>query len=134
MTSASTRRLLETYLEALVQGGDFAQHLDPDVEWTTMETGEHLHGRDTVRDYITALHTVAFDARVEVRNLLVDGDSAALEADFVGTHTGEFAGVAPTGRQVRLPYTVVYDVGEHGITALRVYVPVAALLQRVHGQ
>lgn len=28
------------------------------------------------------------------------------EADFVGTHIGEFLGVAPTGRSIRFPFTV----------------------------
>ena len=28
---------------------------------------------------------------------------AAIEADFAGTHTGEFTGIAATGRAVRVP-------------------------------
>jgi hypothetical protein len=32
------------------------------------------------------------------------------EADFAGTHTGEFLGMAATGRSVRVPYCVVYDL------------------------
>jgi predicted ester cyclase len=30
-----------------------------------------------------------------------------LEADLVGTHTGEFLGMAATGKTVQVPYCVV---------------------------
>jgi predicted ester cyclase len=42
-----------------------------------------------------------------------------LEADFVGTHTGEFAGIAATGASLRVPYSVFYVVTDAGLTALR---------------
>ena len=60
---------------------------------------------------------------LELKNLLVDEGKAAIEADFVGTHTGEFAGVAPTGRAVRVPYSVIYDLRGDQISALRIYLP-----------
>jgi predicted ester cyclase len=56
-----------------------------------------------------------------VRLEIVGGDRAALEADFVGRHIGEFAGVAATGRDLRVPYSVVYDLGGGRIKALRIY-------------
>jgi predicted ester cyclase len=53
--------------------------------------------------------------------LTVAGDSAALEADFVAHHIGEFAGIAPTGRNIRVPYRVHYDLDRGRIKALRIY-------------
>jgi predicted ester cyclase len=49
----------------------------------------------------------------------------------VGTHTGEFAGLAPTGAAVRLPYVVVYEVASERITALRAYVSLAGLKAQI---
>jgi len=60
-------------------------------------------------------------ARAE--NLLVDTGKAAIEADFAGTRTGEFAGIQPTGREVRVPYSVIYDLRDDQISALRIYFP-----------
>ena len=80
-------------------------------------------------ELITGMHTQAFDARPEVTNRLVD-DGIAVEAIFVGTHTGEFAGIPATGRAVRVPYSVLYDVAGDRITALRIYLPVHVLLEQ----
>jgi predicted ester cyclase len=55
----------------------------------------------------------------------------ALEADFVGTHIGEFQGVPATGNAVRVPYAVVYDVDGGRIVALRVYLPMHALMAQI---
>ena len=77
------------------------------------------------------MHENAFDARPELKNLLVDAGKAAIEADFAGTHTGEFAGIQPTGRAVRVPYSVIYDLREDKISALRIYFPMSTLIQQL---
>ena len=56
---------------------------------------------------------------------------AVVEADFIGTHTGEFAGVAATGKDVHLPYCVVYNLDDDKITALRLYFPIDVLLKQI---
>ena len=81
-----------------------------------------------------AMHERAFDARIEVTSLLVDDGKAAVEADFAGTHTSEFAGVAPSGRKVRVPYSVVYDLRGDQISALRIYFPMSMLVEQIKGQ
>jgi predicted ester cyclase len=56
---------------------------------------------------------------------------AEAEADFVAKHTGEFAGIAATGREVTMPYCVVYDLADEKITALRLYFPTDVLLHQI---
>lgn len=128
MSSNPTRQVVDSYLEALLARGDFAAFFAEDVTWTTMETGEELLGREQVRDFIDALHTQIFDARPEVRSILAADGAACLEADFVGTHTAEFAGIPATGAKVRVPYCVVYDIQGDHITALRGYIPLGVLV------
>lgn len=79
------------------------------------------------------MHENAFDDRAEVKNLLVDEGKAAIEADFVGTHTGEFAGIQPTGRAVRVPYSAVYDLRGDQISGLRIYFPMSLLIEQLTG-
>ena len=127
MADKATRAVMEEYLEALLHGSDFGRFFAPDVVWTTMETGEEVRGRDAVRDLILALHAEAFQAQPELVNLVTGDATALLEAVFVGRHVGDFAGLSPTGLQVRWPYSMAYDVVEGSITALRAYFPMTAL-------
>ncbi len=131
MSAAQTESTLNAYMDVLLSGGDFASFFSDDVVWTTMETGEEIRGRDSVRDFIIGIHTQLFDASVEVRGLVVADGSAVLEAVFVGKQIAEFAGIPATGAEVRLPYTVVYDVTGEQITALRAYLSIAALIQQL---
>jgi len=74
------------------------------------------------------LHRQVFDGRMEVRHLVATDGVGLLEAEFVGTHIGEVAGIAPTGATVRIPYTVVDDLSPDAITALRAYLSFSVLI------
>ena len=45
----------------------------------------------------------------------------AVELVFSGPHTGDFVGIAATGREVRVPYSAYYDLTNDGISTVRVY-------------
>jgi predicted ester cyclase len=128
MSLETTAQTINSYLDALLKGEDFGRFFTDNVRWTTMETGDEIRGREVVRDFIVTLHRDLFDAKPEVRSVAIADGMAALEADFVGVHRGEFAGIAPTGASVRVPYSVFYDVDEQGITALRAYMPVRQMV------
>ena len=131
MSAGTTQQAMDGYLNALVSGGDFARFFADEVVWETPETGERIVGRQAVRDFIIAFHRKMFDARPELKHLVVAEDAAVVEADFVGTHTGEFAGIPPTGAKVRIPYCVTYDLVNGEIVALRGYLPVAAMVNQL---
>jgi predicted ester cyclase len=69
-------------------------------------TDPGAEGPDAAEAWIDYLHQQAFEARPELKNMFV-ADGKAAELDFVGRHTGEFGGIAATGREVRVPYSVV---------------------------
>jgi predicted ester cyclase len=127
MADNTTRAVMDEYLDALLHGSDFGRFFAPDVVWTTMETGEEVRGRDAVRNLILGLHTQAFHAQPELVNLLTGDTTAMLEAVFIGTHSGDFAGLSATGLQVRMPYSIAYDVRDGSIVAVRAYFPMTAL-------
>jgi predicted ester cyclase len=127
MSLEHTVQVMDGYVDALLNRGDFARFLTPDVSWTTMETGDRISGLDAVRDFIIGFHTVVFDARPEIRRQCATDGYVVMEFEFIGTHTGDFAGVPATGTSVRLPYCVAYDVDEDGISALRGYFPIMLL-------
>ena len=73
----------------------------------------------------------AFDARAESRSRIYAEKQAVLEADFVGKHIGTFAGVPATGREVRVPLCVVYDLENGKIVRGRVYLEVPVLMRQI---
>ena len=127
MSSNRVRDTMTGYVETLTRLGDVGPYLAPEVVMTVMENGDTVTGRDAVRDTVIAMHSQGVRGEITVRNLLIDGDVAVLEAEFVGTHVGDFAGIPATGGTVRLPYTIVYEVGPEGITALRGYASFTAV-------
>jgi predicted ester cyclase len=127
------RQVMQGYLEALAGRGDFPACFTDDVIASFEGTDQTAVGRDRAGRLIRYMHENAFDARAELKNLLVDEGKAAIEADFVGTHTGEFAGIQPTGRSVRVPYSVVYDLRGDKISGLRIYFPMSLLIEQLTG-
>ncbi len=133
MSSDKVRDTMKGYVEALTRLGDVGPYLAPDVTMTVMENGDTITGRDAVRDTVIAMHSQGVRGDIRVRNVLVDGDVAVLEAEFVGTHVGDFAGIPATGKTVHLPYTIVYEVGPQGITAVRGYASFTAVALHLQG-
>jgi predicted ester cyclase len=122
------RQIMQHYLDALIKRADFSQYFTDDIAVTVEGTDQRADGREPAEQLIRLFHEKAFDARPELKTLIVDQGNAAIEADFVGTHTGEFAGVQPTGRDVRVPYSVVYDLRGDQISSLRIYLPMHTLI------
>jgi steroid delta-isomerase-like uncharacterized protein len=131
MTVEATDRTIRAYLDAFLARGDFADYFTDEVTWTTVGADQELQGRQPVRDFLTWMHTQAFDAHPKVKTLVVGDGQAALEADFVGTHTGEFLGISPTGKPVQVPYCVIYDLQDGKLAALRAYIPMHLFAQQL---
>jgi predicted ester cyclase len=131
MSTELTRETLAAYLKMLVQRGPYGQYFSDDVTFTLMGTNQQVRGRAEVEGFIRFLHEQAFDAQPLLRTTVAGDGLAALEADFIGTHIGEFLGLAATGRQINVPYAVIYDLEADKITALRAYMPMDVLMQQL---
>jgi predicted ester cyclase len=119
----SGQTTMDAYLQALATRGSFADFFTDDVTLDMVGAGLSAQGRAQVEDFIRYAHEQAFDGRPELKSLIVDPDGgrSAIEADFVGRHTAEFAGIPATGRDVRVPYSVHYDLTNGGISVLCIY-------------
>ena len=131
MSVEATTKTMRSYLEAFLARGDFADSFSEEVAWTTVGAGQELQGCQPVRDFLIWMHSQAFDAHPKVKTLVIADGQAVLEADFVGTHTGEFLGMPATGRSVQVPYCVIYDLQDGKIAALRAYIPMDLFTQQL---
>lgn len=128
MTVETTRAAIDKYINS--RHSDLSMMAE-NVVFTNMATGEEHRGKDGVRGMLNYIYHVAFDADAEVKNAVFADGKAVVEFDFVGKHTGEFAGIPATGKSVRVPLCVVYDLTNGQITRGRVYFEVPALLQQL---
>jgi predicted ester cyclase len=74
---------------------------------------------------------IAFDARAEIKNKIITEKKAVLEADFVGKHIGEFAGIPPTNKEVNVPLCIVYDLENGLVKQARVYMLMDIMMKQL---
>lgn len=70
-------------------------------------------GEQSAEEFCVAVRKLreAFpDLHFEIEDIFAEGDRVAVRWQMTGTHSGTFAGVAATGRQVRQPGIVIYHV------------------------
>ena len=131
MTIEETEATLQAYADALLGGGPYETYFADEVVLTVVGAGMEAKGPAAAKQAIDALHHEQFDATIEVVGVVVGEGTAALEAVFTGTHTGEFAGIPATGKDVSAPYSVFYEFADGKITSLRIYGLVDALVRQL---
>ena len=128
MTIESTRETMMRYFNS--EHGDVSMMAE-DVVFTVMATGQENHGREGVLGMLNYFYHIAFDATANTRITLFGENNAMVEGDFVGKHIGEFAGIPATGRDVRVPICVVYDLENDLIKRGRIYFEMPVLFQQL---
>src|SRR5437588_2649938 len=126
MSVESTQAVITSY---------FVEHdvtrLAEDAEFTIMGTGQKFQGREGVQQMLDYFYHMAFEAQAEPTNMVFAPGQAVAEAEFVGKHLAEFAGVPASGKEVRIPMCLVYDLSSDQIVRGRVYFETPAFLQQV---
>lgn len=131
MSIEQTRQTMSAYGEVLLKRGAYGQFFSDQVTFSMMGYGQRVQGRAAVEQFIRALHETAFDANPQLKGMIIGDGDAALEAEFVGIHIGEFLGVPATGASVQVPYSVFYSLEGDQITGLRAYLPLEVLRQQL---
>lgn len=87
-------------------GDDFVEH-------------EELPGlsqdREGVRGFFTMLRTAFPDMRMNLDDVLVDGDKAVARVTTTGTQQGEFMGIPATGRPIDVQVIDIMRFGADGL-------------------
>ena len=128
MSAERTREVMSRYWES--DHHDLSMMAD-DVVFEHMATGDVHRGPDEVRKVLDYMYRQAFDATAEIRSRICSESQAVLEAEFVGKHIGEFAKIPATGRSVRVPLCVVYDLEADKIKRARIYIELPVLMRQL---
>ncbi len=78
-------------------------------------TGGVLEGREQIERIYRLWFTAFPDLEFETSEVIIDGHTAVLLASITGTHTGDFFGLAATGRHVQFGSAFVYKLHESEI-------------------
>ncbi len=128
MSIENTRATMQRYFNS--EHSDTSM-MSEDVVFTVMATGQENRGREAVMGMLNYFYHIAFDATATTHVALFGENNAMVEGDFVGKHIGEFAGIPATGKDVRVPLCVVYDLENNLIMRGRVYFEMPALMQQL---
>jgi predicted ester cyclase len=128
MTVERTREVMSRYWNS---GHGDVSMMAEDVVLTHMATGQEHRGPDAVLGMLDYMYRQAFDATAEIGSRLCGESQSMLEAEFVGKHIGEFAGIPGTGRSVRVPVCVLYDLEADQIKRARVYPEMPVLMRQL---
>jgi predicted ester cyclase len=89
-----------------------------------------------VADEALAQHIATVEAgfpryELAAEDMLAEDDKVALRATFRGIHKGEFAGVAPTQRQVTLPFIIIYRIWDEKIVEHWLSIDMLSFMQQL---
>lgn len=111
------------------------KYVTDDVVFVDMSTGDlFATNRDELGVNLNWFYNIAFAGGIAEPNLIAGEGVGVLEFNLVGTHTGEFAGIAATGLEVNVPKAVVYELEEeypYRIKNARFYLMVNVLLEQL---
>ena len=128
MSIDETQRLLEAYWVE-----HDPRHVAENAVFTMQPTGEEIRGRDAIAKHLAGFYHGALEARAVRTNAIFSDGAGVLEARVQGRHTGLFAGIPATGRDVDVPLCVTYEVSGGLIQRARIYLLVNVLLAQITG-
>jgi predicted ester cyclase len=126
MSIERTKEIVDSYIK-----DHNADAVAEDGVYILMATGEEVNGRENIGYTLQYFYQQAFDATFEPNNIIYGDGHAFVEGNFVGKHIGEFVGIPATGKDVRVPMCISYDVGEEKIEKARVYFLMASLTRQL---
>lgn len=125
-TIESTKATLEGYWQE-----HDPKYVAEDAVFTMLPTGEEMRGRQSIDEHLKAFYHGSLTANAEVVSSIFSENKGLLEAVVVGKHTGDFAGISATGRDVRVPLAVSYDMENGLIKRARIYLMVNVLINQI---
>lgn len=126
MPYEETKAVMDGYLS-----GHAAEYIAEDAVFTMMVSGVEDHGHEAIFRTMKYFYGVAFEGTFEGTNMIIAEDSAVAEGYLVGKHVGEFAGIPASGKDVRVPMCIVYEIQAGHIQKARIYFQMATFLNQI---
>ena len=80
---------------------DFAEHEEVPVP-------AHLTGVDAFEEFFSMLRSAFPDLRMDVKDMLAEGEKVVARIEVHGTHQGEFMSMPPSGERIEVTATDIF--------------------------
>jgi steroid delta-isomerase-like uncharacterized protein len=90
-----------------------------------------IQGINAFKEFTSAFFTAFPDLHTTIEDLIAEGDKVAVRQTWRGTHTGNFQGIPPTGKQVTFTSREVYHVTGGKLAEEWVELDMLGLLQQL---
>ena len=107
------------------------QVVDPDALLISPHLSEPVRGRQAFKDVFSGAGIEALALQYTLEQILAEGDSVVARFIGRGTHRGEFAGAAATGKPVTMDIVVIYRVANAQIIEYRLNCDTLGFMQQV---
>ena len=94
-------------------------------------TGQVFDGADEVMAYYRSSRTAFPDQRNVIHSLRHADDAVIVEFDLLGTHSGDFLGIAPSGKTFRTRMAAIFEFEADQITCERIYFDPGSVLRQL---
>ena len=104
MSIEESKQLIRRFYTEVVGGGDYS-NLDNFVAANYVDhnaTEVNGRGPEVVRTHLEAIRMTLPDFTIQIEDIFAEGDHVITRVTGRGTHLGEWMGIKPTGREVRL--------------------------------
>jgi len=103
MSIEHNRQLVRCFYTEVVGGGDYS-NLDSFVatDYLDHNAAEAGRGPEVVRAHLEAIRMTLPDLTIHIEDTFAEGEYVITRVTGRGTHLGEWMGIEPTGREVRL--------------------------------
>ena len=133
MSVEGNKRVVRGQIEAITRGDyeamrrylaeDFINHNPP--------PGQPERGLQAAQDAIRMLHSAFRDYRVEILDLIGEGDRVCTRATVSGTHTGPFLGNEATGRKASVESLMLFRLENGKVVERWAQLDLMAMIQQL---
>ena len=131
--SEANKALLQRWCDEGFNKGNVAvadELYDADVVYREPAAGE-VRGLEDLKQFVSSWLAAFADARLTIEEQVAEGDRVATRWTFAGTHQGNFRGIPPTGKHVKMGAMYFYRIANGKVVEIRAIVDTRTLLQQL---
>ena len=117
MSTQENKLFIRRYFDKFNRGGSAAV--------SDIVDDEHL------KEHIAFFEGAFPGYQLTANDMVAEGDRVAVDAVVTGKHTGELMGMAPTGRNIKVPLIIIYQIAGGKIVHHKMVADQAGLLQQL---